>query len=132
MAQGPQGGADERAGGCSWLGSEGLAGGRLQRWFSIGITRSYIATKRTVLLEALQGEAAAIVSGTHPELLERLAVLERMRERRLRDARLYRDLRTAEVEGLFKFENKAAVDCFEASAQAIGSPSRPLPPLLCS
>ncbi len=64
---------------------------------------------------SLNQEEEQVKNGTHKEYLEQLAIIESDRERMIREANLYRDLKIAEIKALHAFQIKAADDLFNGN-----------------
>lgn len=66
-------------------------------------------------ITSLNQEEEQVKNGTHKEYLEQLAIIESDRERMIREANLYRDLKIAEIKALHAFQIKAADDLFNGN-----------------
>ncbi len=66
----------------------------------------------------LQAEEKSVRNGKHPDLKEQTKTLAKMRDRKLQDADLVRQLRIKEAEALYKFDVKSAKDAFVVAKTA--------------
>lgn len=70
-------------------------------------------------IESLIKEEEQVKNGTHKEFLEQLAIIESDRERMIREANLFRDLKIAEIKALHAFQIKAADDLFNGNKKDV-------------
>ena len=90
-------------------GAAAAAGGAAQDAGMVGGEGRAFYEKK---LTALEQERAGIKDGTHQAIIEGKKALAIARDRQLKDAALYRELRLREVEALYAYDCKASQDTF--------------------